>query len=68
MRKEILLTKVIEPCILKAEYVSFKKRNPLWYSLLLKYSINFILFLDNVNPLTLFVKKVKLLLVVAVFA
>ena len=68
MRKEILLIKVIEPCILKAEYVSCKKRNLLWYSLLLKYSINFILFLDNVNPLTLFVKKVKLLLVVAVFA
>ena len=47
--------------------VSCKKRNPLYFSLLLKYSINFILFLDDCNPLTLFVKKVKLLLLVMLY-
>ena len=43
------------------ELVSSKTRNPLWFNLILQYSISFILFLDYCNPLTLFVKKVKLL-------
>ena len=43
-----------------------KRRTPLWLTLLIKYSINLILVLDDCIPLTLFVKikKVKSLLLV----